>query len=270
MTEAEFLDRVDAWALGGLTDLERAAMERYLDDAPSPACVAAHARAFATAGLLAAALPPTAPAPAVWTRIEQALPPRIVRATPARRTPAWLGWAVAAVAVAAATLLWLDRGARTTRETALTVQLRDRDTALLAATATRSQLDACQRDLTELRARDALANEAVALLELPGTQLIPLDRRGPAARDLAANAIYHRGVKRAYVVAANLPADAPADGYQVWLVRAGQRVAAGTLVADRGRAIVSIPTLTLDDGVPEAFELTLASGEVVLASQIKI
>ncbi|MBK9036874.1 MAG: anti-sigma factor [Myxococcales bacterium] len=269
MTEAEFLDRVETWALGGLTDLERAAMERYLADAPTPACQAAHARAFATTALLAAALPPAAPAPEVWARIERALPPAPRRAAPTR-VPPWLGWAVATVAVAAAVLLWLDRDRRAEREAGLIGQVRARDTALAAATSTRSDLDACRRDLTELRARDLLADEAVALLELPGTQLIPLDRRGPAARDLAANAIYHRGVKRAYVVAANIPADAPVDGYQVWLVRGGQRVAAGTLVPDRGRAIVSIPTLTLDDGVPETFQLALASGEIVLESQIRI
>lgn len=267
MTEAEFLDKVDAWALGGLTDLERAAMERYLAGAPSQACRDAHRRAFASAALLAAALPPEAPAPEVWSRIEAALPPR----SAARRgAPTWLGWAVAAVAVAAAVLLWLDRGTRRTREARLIGQLRDRDASLAAVAGAQSELTGCRRDLDALRAKDILAGEAVALLELPGTQLIPLDRRGPAAHELAANAIYHRGVKKAYVVAANIPADAPADGYRVWLVRGGQRVAAGTLVTDRGRAIVSIPTLTLNDGVPETFQLALASGEVVLESQIKI
>ncbi len=267
MTEAEFLEKVETWALGGLSDLERAAMERHLAGAPSPACVDAHRRAFASVALLAATLPPAAPGPEVWARIEAALPPRAVTR---RGAPAWLGWAVAAAAIAAAVLLWLDRGTRRDREARLVGQLRDRDASLAAAAGTAGELAGCRRDLAALREKDVLASEAVALLELPGTQLIPLDRRGPAAHELAANAIYHRGVKKAYVVAANIPADAPTDGYRVWLVRGGQRVAAGTMVADGGRAIVSIPTLTLDDGVPETFQLALASGEIVLESQIKI
>ena len=268
MTDSEFLDRVETWALGGLDDLEGAAMERHLAGTPSAACRDAYRRAFATAALLAAALPPTTPEPEVWARIESSLPPR--PAARRRGVPAWVGWAVASVAIAAALVLWFDRDTRVEREARLVGQLRERDTSLAAVAGTRTDLDGCRRDLEALRAKDLLASEAVALLELPGTQLIPLDRRGPTARDLAANAIYHRGVKKAYVVAANVPADAPPDGYRVWLVRAGQRVAAGTLVAVGGRAIVSIPTLSLDDGVPETFQLALASGEIVLESQIKI
>jgi hypothetical protein len=268
VTEAEFLERVDAWALGGLSDVERAAMERFLAATSSAACRAAHQRAFAAAALLAASLPPSPPTTPVWDRIEAELTPR----PKARRAgvPAWLGWAVAGAAAAAAIGLWLDRDRHVTREAKLSVEVQRKDVALAAGATTQAALDGCRQDLDRLRARDVLATEAVALLELPGTQLIPLDRRGPQAEQLAANAIYHRGVKRAYVVAANLPADAPADGYQVWLIRGGQRIAAGTLMPTGGRAIVSVPTLTLDDGVPERFQLARRNGEILLESQIKI
>jgi hypothetical protein len=182
---------------------------------------------------------------------------------------------LAAVAVAILlVVLWRDRRAHVDREAALDRELRARTAAgdgtdrVMAAT--RSDLEGCKRELEAIEARDALAGEAVALLELPGTQLIPLDRHAGATTGLAANAIYHRGVKKAYVMAAGLPTDAPPDGYRVWLVRAGHRVAAGVLVPDHGRAIVSVPTLTLDDGVPETFQIALATGEIVLESQIKI
>lgn len=270
MTEAEFLAQLDAWALGGLSDLEAAAMARFAADA-STAARSAQERAFATAALIAAAEPPSPPPPEVWDRV--AARTRTGGTTaPRNRASRWqaLGWIVAAAAVVLLIVALRDRARHVEREAELARALGDRDAGAATLTATRGQLDDCVRDLTVLRARDVLATEAVALLELPGTQLIPLDRKGPDATTLAANAIYHRGVKRAYVVAAGIPADAPADGYQVWLVRGGQRIAAGTLLPDHGRAIASVPTLTLDDGVPEAFQLTLASGEIVLESQIRI
>ncbi|MEZ4403570.1 MAG: hypothetical protein R3B06_26335 [Kofleriaceae bacterium] len=281
MTEAEFLERVEVWALGGLSDIERAQMERYLAGTPSPACVAACARAFDAAALLAASVPPSPPPADGWARLADGvdqLRAGARRPAPSRKVAATRAWLVtAAVAAIVIVLLVRDRGRHVDREAQLAAQVRAQQAQLdaaqptLAAVAsTRTALDGCTQELTRLQAKDALATEAVALLELPGTQLIPLDRPGPVTTPMAANAIYHRGVKRAYVVAAGIPADAPTDGYQVWLVRGGKRIAAGTLHPDQGRAIAVVPTFTLDDGVPETFQLALASGEIVLESQIRI
>lgn len=285
MTESEFLEQVDIWALGGLSDIERAQMEQFLTQHPSAGIQEAYRRAFRTAALLGASLEPVPASDDVWQRIEAALPaPKtgasngVSTVTPIRKPRRWLaaGWAIAAAAAVLVLWLILDRSRASDREIALQEQFREAQIALaaqrgdvLAAAGVQERLGSCERDLLELRERDALASEAVALLELPGTQLIPLERK-TGVSDLAANAVYHRGVKRAYVVVAGLPKTSTAQ-YQVWLVRSGQRLAAGTAVAGAdGRAIARVPTLTLDDGVPETFQLALSTGEIVLESKIRI
>lgn len=245
MTEADFLDQLAAWALGGLADADAAAMERYL--AEHPALRPEVKRAFAAAAALGRALPPSPPPPGAWRRLEVALAdaaaPAPAPARPSSRRWTALAWAIAAVAAALALWLWRDRDAHQRHERSL------------------------ETELAALRGRDALVDETVALLELAGTQIIPLD---PARPDLAvaANAIYHRGVKRAYIVVKGLPADAA--GYQIWVNRAGQRLAAGRVAVDRtGAVIASVAANSLDD-VPESFEVTGAGGDVLLQSHIKI
>jgi hypothetical protein len=276
MTDADFLDQVDTWALGGLPPDDALAMERYLESHPEHGAVAR--RAFTTAAALGAALPPSPPPPEVWTRVVATLRrDPAPRAVPAKRQR-WrggAGWAVAAVAAGFAAWLWFDRRDRVERERALADALRGREaeerTALDGAFATQAQLDRCTRDLEALRARDALAGEAVALLELPGTQLVPLEPPVPAAPGAgapAANAIYHRGVKKAYVVARGLPAGHP--GYQVWVTRGDARLLAAVLPASSdGAVIASVATATLD-GVPESFEITGTDGRLVLRSRVRI
>jgi hypothetical protein len=276
MTDADFLDQVDTWALGGLEPDDALAMERYLESHPEHGAVA-H-RAFTTAAALGAALPASPPPPEVWTRVVTTLRrDPTPRAVPAKR-PRWrggAGWAVAAVAAGVAVWLWFDRRDRVERERALAEALRGREaeerTALDSALATQAQLDRCARDLEELRARDARAGEAVALLELPGTQLVPLEPPAPPAPGAgapAANAIYHRGVKKAYVVARGLPADHP--GYQVWVTRGDARLLAAVVPASSGGAVIaSVATATLE-GVPESFEITGTDGRLVLRSRVKI
>lgn len=278
MNDADFLDQLDAWALGGLEPDSALAMERYLEGHPEHA--AATRRAFTLAAALGAALPPSPPPPEVWPRVLAALhgPPRSRRDPTRAASARWrasAGWAIAAVAAAVAVWLWLDRRDHVERERALADRLRARDaeerSRLDSTLATRAQLERCTRDLESLRTRDALAGEAVALLELAGTQLIPLEPPAPpppGAQVPAANAIYHRGVKKAYVVARGLPADLA--GYQVWVTRGGTRLAAGILAsAGGGPVIASVATATLD-GVPEAFEITRADGGLVLRSRLDI
>lgn len=242
MSEAEFLDQLDVWALGGLGPDERAAMERYV--AEHPEVRPAVKRAFTTAGALAQALPPSWPAPGAWGRLEAALATDAAAAPSRRRRPwAIAGWATAAAAAALAIWLWLDRDDRIGRETAL------------------------REELAERRGRAALVDETIALLELAGTQIIPLEPTQPDAR-VAANAVYHRGVKRAYVVVDGLPDDAA--GYQIWVNRAGQRLAAGRVNVDRSGGVIAAVTADSLDDVPESFEITRQDGAVLLRSRVKI
>lgn len=248
MTEAEFLDQLGAWALSGLSPDDAAKMERY---------VAEHAeirtevnRMFAAAAALGAALPVSPAPPGAWGRLEAALSadgpvvgPAATAAPTRRRWGTAAAWAIAAAAALIAIWLWRDRDAHVTREAALA------------------------RDLAALRDRDALVDDTVALLELAGTQIIPLEPTEPELK-VAANAIYHRGVKRAYVVVKGLPADAA--GYRIWVNRAGQRLEAGRMTVDPdGSVIASVAADSLDD-VPESFEITRESGALVLQSRVKI
>ncbi len=249
MTEAEFLDQLGAWALGGLDAGEATRMEAYVT--AHPAIRGEVRRAFTAAAALGRALPPSAPPPGAWGRLETALasdgevagPTVAAPATRRRRWPTAVAWAIAAAAAILAIWLWRDRDARIGREETLA------------------------RELAELRGRDALVDETVALLELAGTQIIPLEPTSPDLK-VAANAVYHRGVKRAYVVVKGLPADAA--GYRIWVNRAGQRLAAGRMTVDRdGGVIASVAADSLDD-VPESFEITRENGTLVLQSRMKI
>lgn len=267
MTHDEFHERLDAWALGALSDDERAEMERHV--AAHPDVRPAVKRAFTSAAALGEALPPAPPAPGAWQRIVAALPGRAGPPAPARRRWGAMGWLAAAVAAAVALWLWFDRDDRRARERTLRAELAARDRAAGEQTlAAQARLDGCVRDLEALRSRDALAGEAVALLELAGTQLIPLEPPAGGPSTVAANAIYHRGVKRAYVVVKGLDADAA--GYEIWVNRAGQRLPAGRLAPVAGGGVIaSVAADTLDD-VPESFEVTRPAGEVILRSRIKI
>ncbi len=268
MTDEEFLERLEVWALGGLSDPDRSEMERHV--AAHPEVRAAVRRAFTTAAALGEALPPSAPPPGSWAGIERRLSAGGQPARPRRRIAAAAGWIAAAAAAAIALWLWFDRDDRRARERVLQAELDGRQRTLDEQTrAAQVRFDGCARELESLRTRDALAGEAVALLELAGTQLIPLEPTTSDGPSIAANAIYHRGVKRAYVVVNGLTPDGA--GYQIWVNRAGQRRPAGRLAAtaDGSGVIASVSADTLDD-VPEAFEVTRAGGDVVLRSRIKI
>lgn len=247
MTEAEFLDQLGAWALSGLTADEHARMERYV--AEHPEIRAEVKRTFAAAAALGHALPSSSPAPGAWRRIEAALGdgasagPATATAAGRRRTWAVVGWFAAAAAAVLAIWLWLDRGTHIERERRLAQELADRGP------------------------RAALVDETVALLELAGTQIIPLEPTSPDL-EVEANAVYHRGVKRAYVVAKGLPREAA--GYRIWVNRGGARLPAGRMaVEEDGGVIASVAADSLDD-VPESFEITREDGAVVLRSRVKI
>ena len=72
------------------------------------------------------------------------------------------------------------------------------------------RLQSMERDL-ELR------DQAVALLELPGTELFAVAPTDKSTAYLA-NAILHAGTKRAFIVATGLTPQ-PGKGYEAWVVK---------------------------------------------------
>jgi hypothetical protein len=178
---------------------------------------------------------------------------------------------VAVVAIVALVLVWLDRDRHRRGESALASRARSAEARLAVAEARLDQVAACRRELAALSGTSQFAGQAVSLLELPGTQLIPLERAQAVTTQLAANAIYHRGVKQAYVVIGGVPADHVGVEYEVWVVRGNVRELAGKAVPEAGgRALLTVPRPTLEPGVPAAFEVTDGAGNLLLASKMPI
>ncbi len=176
MTHQEFLEQVDAYALGALDPAEARALEAHLaSGGPHPGCEAALARANQTVAALASDLAPVAPPPRVWEAVARSISgpaspqaPAPLRAPPRRRAPAW-AYAIAAAAVL--TLVVSGLGVREARRSA----------AQASATAA-----ACARELAEARIDVLRKEDALQLLVEPGTQLVSLkptpDAQGPLAQ----------------------------------------------------------------------------------------
>jgi anti-sigma-K factor RskA len=237
MTCAEFQELAAAMALGALDDDERAACEAHLRAGPHAGCHDALARAEATVARLGDALPPVAPPAALWDAIAAGVTPPRRRA---RRVPLWAaasGWVVAAAAAAAL----LVPGGESPRA---------RDQAI----ATRALLDRCAGELETLRAEQAAQREAVALVDLPGTEIVALAPQGPAAQ--RATAIVNRGAGRAVVVGHGLVPQAGKD-YELWVIRGDAKLAAGLLRAGSAGSLVAVVDPALLAGGVDAFAITL-------------
>lgn len=261
MTHQEFLDQVDAYALGALETPEARALEQHLAaEGPHPLCDAALARARETVATLAADLKPVSPPPSVWEGIargiaqgqepaprtpasrEAGTPPRErepVRAV--RRVPAWT-YGIAAAAV----LTLVVSG----------VQVREARRAAALASSSASE---CARELADLRI-DALRKEdALKLLVEPGTQLVSLkatpDAHGPLAQSSGVVIFNPRG--RALFLGKSFPGQ-PTRDYELWLIRGGKTVAAGLLPPDPdGRVFADVRPEVLTGGRPQNFAVSI-------------
>jgi anti-sigma-K factor RskA len=254
VTHQEFLDQVDAYALGALEPTEARALEQHLaSEGPHPLCEAALARARETVATVAADLEPVSPPSHVWEGIARGIaqgqePPqpvaspqqgRPVRAV--RRVPNWT-YAIAAAAV----LTLIVAG----------VQVHDaRRSAALAS----ASVAECAKDLADARIDVLRKEDALQLLIEPGTQLVSLkstpDAQGPLAQSAGVVIFNPRG--RALFLGKSFPGQ-PTRDYELWLIRGGKPVAAGLLPAGPdGRIFADVRAELLTSGRPAAFAVSI-------------
>ena len=260
MTHQEFLDQVDAYALGALEPAEARVLEQHLaSEGPHPLCEAALARARETVATLAADLKPVSPPPGVWEGIARVIAqgqepaPRAPQArepvppTPRqparapRRIPAWT-YGLAAAAVVTLVVAGVQvRGAR-------------QSAAMSSASAAE-----CAKELAEARI-DALRKEdALQLLVEPGTQLVSLkatpDAHGPLAQSSGVVIFNARG--RALFLGKSFPGQ-PTRDYELWLIRGGNTIAAGLLSpGPDGRVFADVRPEVLTGGRPQNFAVSI-------------
>jgi anti-sigma-K factor RskA len=265
VTHQEFLDQVDAYALGALEPEEARALEAHLDrEGPHPLCEAALARARETIATLATDLKPVTPPPRVWDAVARAIsqpsepasrepvkapsgdapkPParEPARQSPARRAPTW-AYAMAVAAVLALALSGV--GIREARRS-------------VAQSANRAAQ--CAKELAELRI-DALRKEdAIQLLLEPGTQIVSLKpspgTTGPVAQGSGVVLFNARG--RALFLGKSFSEQAARD-YELWVIRDGKTIAAGLLPpAPDGRVFAEVRSELLTAGRPAAFAVSV-------------
>jgi hypothetical protein len=238
VTHTDFLEQVDAYALGAVEpDEARALADHLRDEGPHPDCEAALARASQTAAALAGDLTPVPLPPRVWSAIARATAPTPL---PRRRIP-WWTYGVAAAAVA----LWVLGG----------VLLRRAQSTAELASVTAAQ---CARELAAARI-DALRKEdALKLLVEPGTQLVALKpaAAGQASTPGSGVVIFNpRG--RALFLGQRFATD-PTRDYELWLLRDGRPVAAGLLPAGpEGEVLVDVRPEVLAGSRPAGFAVSV-------------
>jgi hypothetical protein len=201
---------------------------------------------------------PVPPGPHVWKGIEEriglaVLPPRKSRASP-------IGWVLFTAAAAAAIFFFWDRR-RDETEAVLRAgqkELRDRiETSQKSLATVARQSSECTQRLQSMEKDLELRDQAVALLELPGTELFPVAPTDKATPYLA-NAILHTGTKRAFIVATGLKPQ-PGKGYEAWVVKGKAAHPAGMFKVDaQGRGIVEVSLQMLGEGEkPDALAVTI-------------
>jgi anti-sigma-K factor RskA len=257
VTHQEFLDQVDAYALGALEPAEARALEAHLAaEGPHPLCEAALARAREAVATLATDLTPVAPPPRVWEAVARSISQSVEPASrepakpgavqppkppPRQRVPVW-----ASAFAAAAVLVLVVSG--------LNVREARRSAALVTASAAE-----CARELAEARVDLLRKEDALKLLTEPGTQLVSLkpskDAQGPLAEGSGVVLFNPRG--RALFLGRSLPAQ-PTRDYELWLIRGGKPVAAGLLPpGPDGRVLADVRPELLTGGRPAAFAVSV-------------
>jgi anti-sigma-K factor RskA len=262
VTHQEFLDQVDAYALGALEPAEARALEQHLDaEGPHPLCEAALARAHETVATLATDLKPVAPPPHVWEGIARGIArgqepaPRAPAAPqqpsssaapasqqpPPRRVPAWT-YGIAAAAVV--TMLVSGVQVREARRNAMQVS---------AAAAE------CRRELAEARIDVLRKDDALQLLSEPGTQLVSLAPSPPGPKPSApgSGVVLFNPRGRALFLGKSFQEQATHD-YELWVIRGGRPMAAGLLPpGPDGRVFADVRPDLLTGGRPAAFAVSV-------------
>ena len=230
MTCSEFKELTSALALDALDPDDRTMARAHLAESIThEGCAEALARAEAVARLLSGALIDTHLQERVWRRIETRLFDRA-----SRRRWAIAGWAVAAAACVTAVIL-AGRGTRLRSE---------RDAARAQASAAQVRAGSsddlarqCAAQLESARKTSGLAREAIALLQQPGSRVVPFAPQGGFGG--AALAVVSPDRRRAILLSAAL-SPAPARDYQLWVIPPGRGAApvpAGLVEAAEGVAL---------------------------------
>lgn len=253
MNCSAFKENVWAYALDALDPAERAECDRHLaDGGPHEGCPAALNRAIEAAGLLGSSVAPIQPSPGVWGKIEARLDPPPSRAREPARQPrrSWFPWAVAmAAATACAIAIVIGMSYRS--------ELRAKNAQLAQASAAAAERAQCLQELEAMRRNVDVQKQALALLELPSTKVVPL---GPSAGSQTASrgsAIFNPEQQRAMVLVSALAPTVGKD-YELWIIRGGDAINAGLLrPGPDGRSLVAVDPKLLQAGRPEKFAVTL-------------
>ncbi len=256
MTCAEFKELAAAYALGALTDEERAACDAHLENSQHEGCFEALAEAYGAAEKLATSLPPVKPRPQVWSAIEAAT----VRASstkaqpPARasRTP-WL--------VAAALLLICGGLGWSRFQTGKNLAAREQELATARAKADKLADETelrhrCEVALTAARGQLRLRAEAVAMLAAPSARVFALAPQKGMPPNMYATAMVDLKAQRAMVVAGGLDPSAEQD-FELWVIKGGEKRPAGLLRAEPGQPLVASVDPAKLVGGADAFAVTL-------------
>jgi len=247
MTCSELRELAAACALGALEPPDLAEVERHLA-APGPhdGCREAVDRARAAAAELAYALPEVKPPPGARSALEARIGRPRSRRTSRMGAVGWAAAAAAAVALVLSQVYRLD--ARRLRD--------DVAQARAAALAAAEERDRLRAALRSSEGAAALQREALALLDRPGTRLVPMaPQRGEAARAVAVIDI-HGG--RAVVASTTMPSQ-PGKTYQLWVIRGASapRAAGFMRAAPDGTAAGEVDRALLQGGPPDAFAVSL-------------
>jgi anti-sigma-K factor RskA len=267
VTCAELQELVMQYALGVLDDDDRAACEAHLRQATHEGCLEALRKASAAVALIPSSLEPVAPAVGTWTAIEGAIgevthaaidgqgDTTPVRARPSRRRVAQAGWLVAAAAIVAVVIL-----------------LRDRQQLAASAADEQIRRAQCITELELQRGDARLRQDAIAMLQRPGTRLVALAPQGDTP---PANLIYRTDEIRVFVVGSGLRAPR-GKALQLWAVRGEQQIPQGLLSGDSSGAVHTGEIAAIREGKLDAFGVTVepaggasgAHGPVVLYGKI--
>ena len=244
VTHTEFLEQVEAYALGALEPDQARAMAAHLAEGGThPECEAALRRAQETVAALASDLPPVEPPARVWRAIASSIGAQ-EEATPRERrrrpVPGWV------YGLAAAALLLLVLGF-------LRYQAVSSSEAMARAAAAQ-----CARELADAHVDLLRKEDALKLLVEPGTQVVSLARQPAAPPDQKGTGVvlYHpRG--RALLVGQRCPSD-PTHDYELWIIRDGPPVAAGLVPSSAdGQVLTDFRPELLSGGRPGAFAISV-------------
>jgi anti-sigma-K factor RskA len=248
---SEFKASVWAYSLGALEPAERAELERHLGEPVAhEGCQDELERAMRTAQALSAVAPAATPPAESWSKIEARIAGQQRPSGRRVRRPAWLPWAVSFVAAAACALLlvkvWTDRRALIARNAEISGLRRAAE-----------ERDACRQELEAMRKGSQAERAALALLELPTTQLVPLFATPNSKSTSHGTALLNMEERRAVVLISAL---SPAVGrdYELWVIRSGTPVPAGILKpGEDGKAVAEIDRSLLQSGRPDTFAVTV-------------